>query len=180
MTERRQAQRHQLKWNTEISGVNSLGIPFIELCTSSDLSISGILLPLKESLLIGSNVNILIQLPSYPKRFMRYSGEVVRVLEAGVGIKFDDTRPSYVISNPTPDAVPEILTLGGAGTGGIEIVARLLRSWVKDRDSNVFKVREGDRIIEINYRMSAKEIEEKIKRLKIFADDKLSRSKKHL
>jgi hypothetical protein len=178
MTERRQAQRHRLKWNTEISGVNTLGIPFIELCTSSDLSISGILLPLKEPLLIGSSVNILIQLPSYPKRFMRYSGEVARILQAGVGIKFDDTRPSYVTAHTAPDSVPEISTSGGAVTGGAETVAQLLMGWVKNHDSKVFKVREGDLVIEINPRMSAGEIEEKIKRLQIFADHNSGSSNK--
>lgn len=169
MSERRQAQRHQLRWSTEISGRNSRGIPFIELCLSSDLSVSGILLPLKESLLIGSKVSILIELPAYPKSFMQYSGQVARIVQAGVGIKFDDTRPSYVTEKNSPDSVPEILTLAGAPDGGIEKVARLLRHWLEQGDGKVFKVREGDFVFEINRQMSATEIEEKITRLNIFA-----------
>jgi hypothetical protein len=172
MSERRQAQRHQLKWNTEISGRNSRGIPFIELCLSSDLSVSGILLPLKESLLIGSKVSILIELPAYPKSFMQYSGQVARIVQAGVGIKFNDTRPSYLTTKNSPDTVPEILTLAGAPNGGIEAVARLLMNWLESDAGKVFKVREGDLVFEINRQMSAIEIAEKITRFNIFAKQK--------
>jgi hypothetical protein len=172
MTERKHAQRHQLRWSSEISGINRLGIPFIELWRSSDLSVSGILLPLKESLLIGSKVSLIIELPAHPKSFMQYSGQVARIVQAGVGIKFDDTRPSYVTANPSPDSVPEILRLAGAPGGGAGMVARLLMNWLESRDSKVFKVREGDFVFEINRRMSATEIEAKVTQLNIFAKQK--------
>src|SRR5438552_199956 len=106
MKEYRQALRHQLQWNTEIRGVNRSGIPFIELCLSSNLSVNGVLLPLKESLLPGSKVSILIELPSNAKSFMQYSGEVARIVQSGVGIKFDNTRPSYVTAKSEADSVP--------------------------------------------------------------------------
>jgi hypothetical protein len=172
MSERRQAQRHQLRWNTEISGVNRHGIPFIELCFSRDLSVSGILLPLKESLLIGSKVSVLIELPAYPKSFMQYTGKVARIVQAGVGVKFDDTRPSYVTGKNSPDTVPEILTLAGAQGGGVAAVAGLFMNWLESGDGKVFKVREGDFVFEINRRMSSTEIEEYVTRLNVFARQK--------
>jgi hypothetical protein len=169
MSEHRRAPRHQLRWNTEISGINSRGIPFIELCLSSDLSVSGILLPLKESLLPGNKVDVLIEMPSYPKSFMQYAGQVARIAEAGVGIRFDDTRPSYVTAKNSPDAFPEILTLVGVSDGGIEVVSRLLLTWMENRDGRIFKVREGDFVIEIGRRMKAAELAEKLLQLNIFA-----------
>src|SRR5215216_5351036 len=104
MRQNQRAQRHQLQWNTEIRGVNALGIPFIELCLSNDLSINGVLLPLQEPLIVGSKVSILIELPSGPKSFMQYSGKIARIIQTGVGIKFDDTRPSYLTTETSPDS----------------------------------------------------------------------------
>lgn len=167
--ERRQAHRHQLRWNTEISGVNRLGIPFIELCLSIDLSVSGILLPLKESLPIGSKVGILIEMPSRPKSYMQYRGQVARIVAEGVGLKFEDTRPAYVTAKMSTDSAPEILTWAATSGGGIEAVSGLLMKWVRSGDSSVFKIRERDLVIEINRRMNATEIEEKISALQIFA-----------
>lgn len=172
MKEQRQALRHQIQWNTEIKGVNRLGIPFIELCLSSNLSVSGVLLPLKESLLVGSKVSILIEIPSYTKSFMQYSGEVARIVPSGVGIKFDDTRPSYVTVKTASDSVPELLTLIETVNRETRVIAERIGGWMENMAGNIFRIREEDLLIEIHRGMSAGQIEEKIIQLKIFAKQK--------
>ena len=87
---------------------------------------------------------------------------------------FEDTRPAYVTAQNSPDAFPEILTLASAHGGGVERISQLLLAWVAAHKRQLFKVREGDVVIEINPRTQVNELTERLLQLQIFARQQAS------
>jgi hypothetical protein len=98
--ERRKARRFGTAWEVTVRGTDSTGLAFNEAGSLENLSSTGAFLFLRTRLQVGERVDILIKIPFKRENWMKYSAEIVRVVEAdskrGVGMRFDTPRPAFV------------------------------------------------------------------------------------
>ncbi len=100
--DRRVSQRFQVGWDITIRRVDRNGKVYNEIGDLTNLSSSGSYINLARLARVGDKVEVRIKIPMKRKRWMRYSGEIVRLQRndsgVGIGIKFDKLRPEFVKS----------------------------------------------------------------------------------
>lgn len=100
MRERRTSVRRSLKWEATVKGNDSSGTSFGEEGVIENLSSTGAFLYLSRDIAIGSRIDLTIRLPFQKENWMKYSALVVRIetisQKTGVGIKFDNIRPTFI------------------------------------------------------------------------------------
>lgn len=100
--DRRASRRFQVSWDITIRRVGRNGKVYNEIGDLNNLSSSGSCITLARLAKVGDELELCIKIPLKRKRWMRYSGKVVRLQRndsgIGVGVKFDKLRPEFVKS----------------------------------------------------------------------------------
>jgi PilZ domain-containing protein len=111
--ERRRARRFTVNWEVVIKGKDALGYKLREIGSLKNLSSRGALLSIPRQLRVGMRLELWIQVPSGPDRWIAYSAEVVRIhhsrSEFGTATKFLSVRPR--LHSKPPEASDEELEI---------------------------------------------------------------------
>ncbi len=98
--ERRKGRRFAVGWPTRLTGIDEAGTPFEHEVCLTNLSSGGAYLVFGRAVPVGARLEVAIKVPFKRERWMRYSGEVIRVDQSssdiGVALRFDGFRPSFV------------------------------------------------------------------------------------
>ena len=101
-SDRRASRRFQVAWDITIRRVGQNGKVYNETGDLNDLSSSGSYINLARLAKVGDKLELCIKIPMKQKRWMRYSGKIVRLQRndsgVGIGVKFDKLRPEFVIA----------------------------------------------------------------------------------
>ena len=116
--ERRRARRFSVNWDIVINGKDALaGANLYERGSLRNLSSRGALLSIPRQLRVGMRMELWIQVPSGPERWIAYSAQIVRIdqsgSEFGTATKFLSARPRLHSRAPeaSPDRELEILQI---------------------------------------------------------------------
>lgn len=100
--DRRASRRFQVAWDITIRRVGQNGKVYNETGDLNNLSSSGSYINLARLAKVGDRLELCIKIPMKHKRWMRYSGKIVRLQRndsgVGIGVKFDKLRPEFVKS----------------------------------------------------------------------------------
>lgn len=100
--DRRASRRFQFGWDITIRRVDRGGKVYNETGDLNNLSSSGGYINLARLAKVGDKLEVCIKIPMRRKRWMKYSGEIVRLqrndLGVAVAVKFDNLRPEFVKS----------------------------------------------------------------------------------
>ena len=98
--ERRTGRRFAVGWPTRLTGIDEAGTPFEHEVSLANLSSGGAYFVFRKQVAVGARLEVAIKVPFKRERWMRYSGEVIRVDQSsndiGVALRFDGFRPSFV------------------------------------------------------------------------------------
>jgi len=101
-TDRRASRRFQMGWDITIRRVDRNGKVYNEIGDLNNLSSSGSYINLARLANVGDRLEVCIKIPMKRKRWIRYSGKIVRLQRndsgVGVAVKFDKLRPEFVKS----------------------------------------------------------------------------------
>ena len=100
--DRRASRRFQFGWDITIRRIDPDGKVYNETGDLNNLSSSGGYVNLARLAKVGDKLEVCIKIPMKRKRWMKYSGEIVRLKrnDSGVtvAVKFDSLRPEFVKS----------------------------------------------------------------------------------
>lgn len=98
--DRRIARRYLLNWAMRIKELDQRDSSLSAAGELKNLSSTGAVIKLGRAVQAGARLEVLIQLPLKPEKWMRYYGKALRVQVADsrteVAIRFDSARPAFV------------------------------------------------------------------------------------
>jgi hypothetical protein len=102
--ERRRARRFAVNWDVVVKGKDELGSKLYESGILWNLSSRGAFLSIPRQLRVGMRLELWIQVPSEPERWMTYSAEIVRIDQSrgefSTATKFLTARPKLHLQRP--------------------------------------------------------------------------------
>jgi hypothetical protein len=105
--DRRSSRRFPVAWDISIRRIGRNGKIYNETGNLNNLSSSGSHINLASLAKVGDKLELCIKIPMKRKRWMRYSGKIVRLQRndsgVGIGVKFDKLRPEFVKSGLMPN-----------------------------------------------------------------------------
>jgi hypothetical protein len=102
--ERRRARRFTVNWDVVVKGKDELGSNLYESGSLWNLSSRGAFLSIPRQLRVGMRLELWIQVPSDPERWIAYSAEIVRIDQSrgefSTATKFLTARPKLHSQRP--------------------------------------------------------------------------------